>query len=90
VDQIEEFYLRNLEVEELFSFDLPVNVDDQLKVIINLDMHLYLLRLKFYPRKEQMIFHEKKQMFKSSTYSFGNFINFMIKKITITIEMFIF
>jgi len=45
VDRIEEFYRENLEVEELFSFDLPVNVDDQLKELINHDRDLYLLWL---------------------------------------------
>ncbi len=37
-DQIEEFYLINPVIVKLFSFDLLVNVDDQLKEIINLDM----------------------------------------------------
>ncbi len=48
-DQIEVFYLINHEVVKLFSFDLQVNVDDQLIEIINLDKHLYLLLLLFYP-----------------------------------------
>jgi hypothetical protein len=48
-DQIEVFYLINHEVVKLFSFDLQVNVDDQLIEIINLDMNLYLLLLLFYP-----------------------------------------
>jgi hypothetical protein len=34
-DQNEIFYLINLEVVKLFSFDLLVNVDDQLIMIIN-------------------------------------------------------
>lgn len=45
VDQIEGFYRENLGVEELFSFDPPVNVDDRLKVLRDLDMDLYLLLL---------------------------------------------
>jgi hypothetical protein len=45
VDQIKGFYLINLLIVKLSSFDLQVNVDDQLKEATNLDMDLYLLLL---------------------------------------------
>lgn len=51
MDQIQVFYPISLLVVRLSSFDLPVNVDDQLIESINHDMDLYLLLLLSCPKQ---------------------------------------